>query len=662
MSLSDRGRNWILEFLQTSHQHQQHQHQNQHVMTKDNLSRLRSNFNIASLKVWELKSISSELSLIMYSPPSSSLPSFFTHLQQKPSSLAAHKQDWINYVLNVFRALDAQPRYWDFFFAAMRTRIQKLMQPNNNINSLRLASTANVAANVAAATSNYTNMGMNTSHCHYKQEHPSNTNVNINIHTNSNLDEIIQNDFRIQGKDYINMIKYEQGIPILILNQLHSKFQYKGYPSKLRHEQVRIKTEKQQEARMQNHNKHYHHQQHHTIIQNNQGDYYRPQTTVEFAIVTALQQMGFQDVQEIMISLRHVMQQQQQQQHQLAMNTVPNTHMLVDSIMIHIINQREEKEEAKKMDEARIQSENDVLIDEQRRRQRQLEQREKNNQQYDGNLQFLFHDNDGGDNRNNACSSDGNGAIFCTHGDIIDFIGSLESSTTATPTIKSSTATTSTTNTTTGNLSTKSIHFPHSHLLSSIKVRTIFHSILVAQHCQSQSRSSSQPHKNDTIRVAKAEMVTIKNLLSLEQKANKWYGDVTPKPFFGHVLCKRIESWYSNSNRNSRSNHKMDNDNLNTTKNYIVIEEDEDIDNADNMDVDINVNVNVDEQSNNNILMKKMEDEVKAIENAMYNLSEQDVRLQVPKLFIEAREVAIEHGWIDQPKDDVIIIDDDDEF
>jgi hypothetical protein len=83
----------------------------------------------------------------------------------------------------------------------------------------------------------------------------------------------------------------------------------------------------------------------------------QPRNPMEMNLLVQLSQMGFTNRREILESIR-----------ELASNTNPSQPPSVDSVMVAMITQREEAEEAKHMDEARLQSEQARKEDAQRRR------------------------------------------------------------------------------------------------------------------------------------------------------------------------------------------------------------------------------------------------------------------------------------------------------
>lgn len=137
-----------------------------------------------------------------------------------------------------------------------------------------------------------------------------------------------------KGIELINLVKYRDGIPHPLMRELQRISQYKGYPSKLRYEQVKIKQEPKHKS--------------------DTKEQLLPRNETEVQIVNGLRGMGFQDMQEIVTSMRQVQME----------NPLAAGDMLIDMIMMHIVQQREEKEESKKMDAARIQSEQSRILQE----------------------------------------------------------------------------------------------------------------------------------------------------------------------------------------------------------------------------------------------------------------------------------------------------------
>ena len=147
-----------------------------------------------------------------------------------------------------------------------------------------------------------------------------------------------------------------------------------------------------------------------------------------------------------------------------------------------------------------------------------------------------------------------------------------------------------------GFVGSKSIRFPKSYLLESPKVKTLFHSLL-------------QKQKDDG---------TVRDLFEIENKAIKYYGDSLPEPFFT-LLRVKIEIWHD----------------------------------------EFLGEVTAFSDDGRSVLVDRIKNEIELIQRAMYSLSEQDEALQVPRLFISSKAIAIEKGLMSRQKNDVIIIDDD---
>jgi hypothetical protein len=139
-----------------------------------------------------------------------------------------------------------------------------------------------------------------------------------------------------KGTQCLNLVKYPEGIPQPLMEVMKRKSQYQGYPSKLRYEQVKIKREKQERG-----------------SETNEPQQDTPKTPLESNAVSLLRQMGFQDMQEIMSSLRNV---------QRLSPHLTQVESLTDAVMMDLVSSREEKDEARKMDAARMMSETTVRV------------------------------------------------------------------------------------------------------------------------------------------------------------------------------------------------------------------------------------------------------------------------------------------------------------
>ena len=161
-------------------------------------------------------------------------------------------------------------------------------------------------------------------------------------------------------------------------------------------------------------------------------------------------------------------------------------------------------------------------------------------------------------------------------------------------------------------------YFPTSSILKSSKAKIQFQ--LMIECCDDPANH---------IHTARMKII---NLLTLEQKAYKWFGDKIPHGYFGIKIPEIISKW----NIPSKNINNIDNGSDTTQQ-----------------------------QDKKMNLLLLLQSEIEIIENAMYSLSEQvegDLGLMIPKKFIEARNDAISKGLISDPskkKDDLIVIDDD---
>jgi len=424
------------------------------------------------------------------------------HTLARPAS-SARKQDWSNYAQSIFSFLDANPAYWDSLnldvgtVETVRVSMDMDMSADGSLNQIANGTSSLPNLNQAAHGSNSSEVTTSTSSPSSVQAvQPSSfSSSSSSSQSQSAQQHPTQRIEYINGVECINIIQYPNGIPPNLLYELQQVSQYKGYPSKLRHEQVRIKQEKITKATQ--------------VIQVD-----TPQNPFECYIVNALRQMGFQDMHEIMTGLRHAQ----------GANQMMAADCMAEMIMMYIVEQREEKEEAKKMDEARMHSENSIILQEGER---------------------------GGDLMSTVYTTD----------ELLGFIGG------------------------------QSKAFPDSQLLCSTKVKMLFRSLL-----QTEDFAPG----------------VIRKLLTLENKANKWYNKV-PVPFFKHILREKVEGWYDDTmGQTSELSHDQKLD-----------------------------------------LIEKLKNEIGVIENAMYNLSEQAEGLLTPKLFISARATAVSRGLVE---DEVVIM------
>lgn len=238
---------------------------------------------------------------------------------------SARKQEHSDYIQRVFTIFDSNPAAWDALEKSSAETCNQRRNHSTEVSSSVICSPRKEF--IVEAEGNdppRTNL-------------PQQTN-NIYIHKSANAHRIPKTDETREetsqspaveywkGIELIDLLKYRDGIPSSLLNELQRISHYKGYPSKLRYEQVRIKQEPKRKSHTDDH---------------------LPKNETEVQIVNALRGMGFQDLQEIMMSMRQIQMD----------NPLVGGEILIDMIMMHIVQQREENEESKKMDAARIQSE-----------------------------------------------------------------------------------------------------------------------------------------------------------------------------------------------------------------------------------------------------------------------------------------------------------------
>jgi len=402
---------------------------------------------------------------------------------EKPGN-SKSKQTWIHYIETIFACLDANPPLFNSLeeTTGISTRsghhpgISSMQEPAAAI-SARFVSVSNESLDSNSSSS--TNHNMSLSACTTTEEPPSIDYIN--------------------GIECIDIMKYDQGLPAPLLQELHRVSYYKGYPSRLRYKQVEIKQEKKSKPQ--------------TFA--SQQDV--PQTPLEMSLVNSLCQMGFQNVQEIMTSMRTIQEQTR--------NQTVGSDTILDMIMMHIVHGREEKEEARKMDAARIQSENSMILQE-------------------------CEDNSG----------DNSIEIVYSANEMLGAEGEEEG---------------------------EGVQFHESFLLKSGKVKRIFRSLL---------------HRTNADGVQK--------LLTIEKKCLKWYGTIT-EPFFRYILCEQIESFDNDTN--------MDED-----SNYVYTD------------------------AKHNLIMDKLDKEIKSIEHDLYVISDESEHLRAPRMFTSALETALSKGLISQ--------------
>ena len=206
----------------------------------------------------------------------------------------------------------------------------------------------------------------------------------------------------------------------------------------------------------------------------------RPRNMREMNLLGQLRTMGFTDQREMLAGLRHVMKD--------GAGGYLDSGTILENSMMWIISQREETEEAKKMDAARIMAENDQVEEERRRKEAERRLEDAPIEDIVGAAAGAASAEGGGKQDNGVAAAAAAGAAQA-----------------ATPS---------------KHKAGRSKYFHFSVLLHSPLVRSVFLSIACPE--------------------AKKELV---RLLRLEQKANQWYGSVLPWAYFTYVATSRIEKW-----------------------------------------------------------------------------------------------------------------------
>lgn len=262
------------------------------------------------------------------------------HVQIYRPPTSAKKQEHSDYIRRVFAILDSDPAAWNALESSSTGIYNQRRNIPTEVSQSVINSPRKLHVNAAAAPASVDNdpprktlplQKTENKHSYdaakLNAEHFPNTNISLG--ETSQLPTVEY----WKGKELIDLLKYRNGIPPTLLNELQRISHYKGYPSKLRYEQVKIKQEPKHKSCTDDH---------------------LPRNETEVQIVNALRGMGFQDMQEIVTSMRHVQME----------NPLVQGEILIDMIMMHIVQQREENEESKKMDAARIQSEQSRILQE----------------------------------------------------------------------------------------------------------------------------------------------------------------------------------------------------------------------------------------------------------------------------------------------------------
>ena len=307
------------------------------------------------------------------------------------------------------------------------------------------------------------------------------------------IDLCIGNDVFIPIKKLLEMQKWEE-----------------GYPSKIAKTAVEIKVEKNTPTNTVGHA--------HSNAETNDisGSQNMPITHHEQVMIRQLQECGFENRGEILAALRHTK----------SSNANLGFDQIIENAMIYIIGQREEAEEARKMDIARMESEFTIL--------QEREQQKDSQSSYDYS--------------------------------VTDILGKE------------------------GDTWTNSVAFPHSDLLKCSNIRSFFRCLLDLDDVKRKSRTR------------------VSELLSLELKARKWYGEKLPVAYFQFGLRDRLLSDWMNKKVQST---------------FTFDERDK--------------------------AVESLDKETNALKEAMFCLENQvpgDLGVNVPKLFVDARKSAITNGLI----------------
>jgi hypothetical protein len=307
------------------------------------------------------------------------------------------------------------------------------------------------------------------------------------------IDLCLSNDDHISTKILLQMQKWEE-----------------GYPSKIARKAVEIKLEKNTLINPVGDNP----EKNITNISEN-----KPATPQEQAMINQLQQCGFESRDEILAALRHI----------ISSNAYLGFDQIIENAITYVIGQREEAEEARKMDVARMESEFTIL--------QEREQQKDSKMPSDYSIKDLL----GGD----------------------------------------------------GDTWTHSVAFPHSDLLKCFNIRTFFGSLFQIDAVERKCRTQ------------------VVELLNLELKARKWYGEKLPVAYFRFGLRDRLlNDWMNKKVQSTFTSGERD-------------------------------------KAFQSIVM-----ETNALKEAMYRLENQipgDFGANVQKLFVDARKSAIKNGLMSDP-------------
>eukprot|EP01083_Nonionella_stella_P270780 917114_1 len=277
---------------------------------------LLSSLGIDHLKVMEVKALAT---FINRSTQIENL-GVSTPILRRPCQ-SSSKASFVNYLKAVFGYLESHPEYWDYLLPIVESTI-----PNDGSNATKIISKSQPQSLATSVQSVKSNIPTESDTSENSSPVPSNAAQEIHIE-------------RIDGTECLNLIKFPSGVlPQNLIVELQRESQYENFPSKLRYEQVKIKQEK---------------------VTKSQAPPDPPEdvpiSPIEQYVSAQLRNMGFSDMQEIMGGIRHI-------QNSTGTGILPITpDEQVERVMMFIITQREEKEEARKMDEARRYSEAFIL-------------------------------------------------------------------------------------------------------------------------------------------------------------------------------------------------------------------------------------------------------------------------------------------------------------
>mmetsp|Transcript_21461 Transcript_21461/g.31586 ORF Transcript_21461/g.31586 Transcript_21461/m.31586 type:complete len:486 (-) Transcript_21461:60-1517(-) len=315
--LSPKVVTWISSFLNSSNAKS---YSTLNGISKHRIS-LLSSLGIDHLKVMEVKALAT---FINRSPQIENLGVSTPKLRRPCQS--SSKASFVNYLKAVFGYLNSHPEFWDNLLPIVESTI-----PNDGSNASKIISKSQPQSLATSVQSVKSNIPTVSDTSENSSPLPSFAAQEIHIE-------------RINGTECLNLIKFPSGVlPQNLIVELQRESQYENYPSKLRHEQVKIKQEKVTKSQ---------------APPDPPDDV--PISPIELYVSTQLRNMGFSNMQEIMGGIRHI----QNSTGTEILTIAPDEQ--AERVMMFIITQREEKEEARKMDEARRHSEAFILQENQK--------------------------------------------------------------------------------------------------------------------------------------------------------------------------------------------------------------------------------------------------------------------------------------------------------